>query len=46
MMDAAVNFVTGAISEDDYWAAYQVWLSFDGQEVLDEFTEAYYTYKK
>ena len=46
MMDAAVNFVTGAITEDDYRAAYQDWLAFGGQDVLDEFTSAYETYKK
>lgn len=46
MMDAAVNFVTGAITEDDYRAAFQDWLAFGGQDVLDEFTSAYETYKK
>lgn len=46
MMDAAVNFVTGAYSEDDYWAAYQDWLSYGGEDVLAEFTSAYETYKK
>ena len=46
MMDAAVNFVTGVLSEDDYRAAYAEWLDIGGQDVLDEFTTAYEAYKK
>ena len=46
MMEAAVNFVTGAITEDDYRAANQDWLAFGGQDVLDELTAACETYKK
>lgn len=45
MMDAAVNFVIGSIDEDGYWAAYDQWLADGGQDVIDEFTEAYELYR-
>lgn len=45
MMDAAVNFVIGTIDEEGYWAAYDQWLADGGQDVIDEFTEAYELYR-
>ncbi len=45
MMDAAVNFVIGAIDEDGYWAAYDQWLADGGQAVINEFTAAYELYR-
>lgn len=45
MMDAAVNYIIGAIDEDEYWEVYDQWLSDGGQDVIDEFTEEYETYK-
>ena len=46
MMDASVNFVIGSIDEDGYWEMYDQWLSDGGQDVIDEFTQAYQTYKQ